>query len=148
MINTTTFFAVLGILTAIAATVLSFIFILPENKRAKLPKVLKIVSDILNMKQLFLELFFRALYIFSTFACIFVGIFMLFGIVGYDYGYGGRHIEWMGGWGILIAIVGPIVVRIVYEGFMMFVLLVKNTMEINRKMKSQTGDIEEPKIGE
>ena len=44
--NTVTFFVVLGIITAVAATVLAFIFILPEKKRAKLPKILRIVSDI------------------------------------------------------------------------------------------------------
>ncbi len=140
--NTAPFFAVLGILTAIAATVLAFIFILPEEKRAKLPKVLKIVSDILNMKQLFLEIFFRALYIFSTFACVFVGVFMIFGFETY-----GRYSQWYGGYGLLIAILGPIVIRIVFEGFMMFVLLVKNTIEINKKLKNQN-DVVEHKIGE
>jgi hypothetical protein len=146
-INTTGFFAILGIVTALAATVLAFIFILPEKKRAKLPKILKIVSDILNMKQLFLETIFRALYIFSTLVCIFVGVFMIFGFEVYS-GYGYSHSQWYGGWGLLIAIVGPIVVRIVYEGIMMGILLVKNTIEINKRLKSQNGDIEDAKIGE
>ena len=141
--NTLPFFIVLGILTAIAATVLAFIFILPEKKRAKLPKILKIISDILNMKQLFLEIFFRALYIFSTFACIFVGVFMIFGFESY-----GRYTHWYGGVGLLIAILGPIAVRVVYEGFMMFVLLVKNSIEINKKLKNQNNEEIETRIGE
>lgn len=137
--STVTFFTVLGIITAVAATVLSFIFILPEKKREKLPKIFKIVSDILNMKQLFLETFFRALYILSTFACIFVGIFMIFGFESYS-GYYGSHTQWFGGYGILIAVLGPVAVRVVYEGIMMFILLVKNTIEINKKLKNQNAD--------
>lgn len=145
--NTVTFFVVLGIITAVAATVLAFIFILPEKKRAKLPKILRIVSDILNMKQLFIETFFRALYIFSSFACVFVGVFMLFGFDVYSGRYY-NHTAWYGGWGLLIAILGPIVVRVVYEGIMMGILLVKNTIEINKKLKNQNEDYVEPKIGE
>ncbi len=141
--STVTFFTVLGIITAVAVTVLAFIFILPENKRAKLPKFLKIVSDILNMKQLFIETFFRAVYILSTFACIFVGVFMIFGFESY-----GRYTHWYGGYGLLIAILGPIVVRIMFEGIMMFILLVKNTIEINKKLKNQNNDVIEEKIGE
>ena len=140
---------IFGILTAIAATVLAFIFILPEKKREKLPKFLKVVSDILNMKQLFLETIFRALYIFSTFTCVSVGFYMLFGFERhYSWLNGGYGVRWMGGYGLLIAILGPIVVRIVYEGIMMGILLVKNTIEINKKLKSQNGDIEDVKIGE
>ena len=37
--------------------------------------------------------------------------------------------------GIAVAIVGPIVLRLAYEGIMMFILLVKNVIEINNKMK-------------
>ena len=33
---------------------------------------------------------------------------------------------------------GPIVIRIAYEILMMFILLVKNTMEINKKMPAAT----------
>ncbi len=145
--STVTFFVVLGLITAVAATVLAFIFILPEKKRAKLPKILKIVSDILNMKQLFIETFFRALYILSSFACVFVGVFMLFGFDVYSGRYY-NHTSWYGGWGLLIAILGPVVVRIVFEGIMMFILLVKNTIEINKKLKNQNEDYVEPKIGE
>ena len=38
--------------------------------------------------------------------------------------------------GIGIIIVGPIAVRLAYEGVMMFILLVKNVIEINNKMKN------------
>ena len=37
--------------------------------------------------------------------------------------------------GIGIAVLGPVVLRLVYEGFMMFIILVKNVVEINNKTK-------------
>ena len=140
MFSTVRFFTVLGVLTAIAATVLAFIFILPEKKREKLPKFLKMVHDVLNMKQLFIETVLRAVYVFATFACILVGVFMIFGFTHYE-GYYGSHTEWYGGYGILLALLGPIVLRLAFEGTMMFIMLVKNTIEINKKLKNQNEDV-------
>ena len=37
--------------------------------------------------------------------------------------------------GIAIAVLGPIALRLVYEGIIMFILLVKNVIDINNKMK-------------
>lgn len=139
MINTVTFFAVLGVITALAATVLAFIFILPDNKREKLPKFLKIIHDVLNMKQLFIETVLRAVYVFATLACIIVGVLMIFGFVHYD-SYYYEYTKWYGGYGLLLAIVGPIVIRLAFEGAMMFILLVKNTIGINKKLKNQNAD--------
>lgn len=140
-INTTTFFTVMGILIGIAATVLLYIFVLPENKREKLPKILKVLHDIFNMKQLWLETFLRGLYVLSSTLCITVGACMLFSFSIYDSGrYSYSH--WYGGYGILLAILGPVVLRIVFEGLMMFILLVKNTIQINNKLKA---DADQPK---
>lgn len=125
----------LGIFTALAATVLAFIFILPENKREKLPKIGKIVHDILNMKELYLEKVIRAVYVFLTLCCIIVGVLMMFGFREF---YG--EIEWYGGYGLLLAILGPVVLRLFFEATMMFILLVKNTISINNKLKNQNKD--------
>ena len=48
-----------------------------------------------------------------------------------DYGYQG----WVG---LLVMILGPIVERLMFEACMMFVLLVKNTMEIKKKLYNET----------
>lgn len=124
---------IFGLILALAATVLLFIFILPDKKRAKLPGILKVVHDIFNFKTLFLEKVLQALYIFTTLACISIGFLMLFGFES-SY-YGGTH--WYGGQGLLLMLLGPIVVRISYEIFMLFVLLVKNVIQINNKLKNQ-----------
>lgn len=133
-INTIPFFSVLALLTAIAATVLLFIFVLPSKKREGLPKLLKVIHDIFNMKDLLLESILKVLYVFSSVACVLWGVFMIFGFQIYDSGRY-SYTNWMGGYGILVAILGPIVLRIVFEAMMMFILLVKNTIEINKKLK-------------
>ena len=43
---------------------------------------------------------------------------------------------WYGPYGILLAVLGPIVLRLTYEISMLGIILVKNVMEINKKIKS------------
>lgn len=144
MFSTTSFMVGLGIFTAIAATVVLFIFVLPDKKRENLPKFLKTAHDLFTFKSLLIEKMLQALYVFSTAACIFVGFFLLFGFNVYN-GYYYNNTTWFGGYGILIMLIGPIVVRLVFEVMMLFVLLVKNTIQINNKLKSQ---VEEPEKAE
>lgn len=137
-IDTTGFMTVVGILAAIAVTVLAYIFIIPEKKRESLPKIFKIVHDLLNFKELFLEKILKALYVLSTAACVTIGLFWQFGFTVWESWYDDElNVEWAGGYGLLLILFGPIIVRIVYEALMMFVLLVKNTIQINNKLKSQ-----------
>lgn len=130
-----TVFAVIAAILAIGATVVAFILLLPEKKRPKLNKFLGTVADILNFKHLFVEKILKAIYVFATAFAIIFGFLMLFSFVRYDYwGYSGVH--WYGYQGLIIMIGGPIVIRIVYEILMMFILLVKNTIEINKKLSA------------
>ncbi len=123
---------VLGILSALAATVLTFIFFLPDDKKANLPNSLKKIVDILDFRTLFLEKFVKAVYLFATFSCICVGLFMLISV---NYGYYSDY--WMGGRGFLLIALGPIAVRIVFEITMLFILLVQNVIEINQKLSNK-----------
>ena len=124
---------VLAGLSAVAATVLAFIFLLPEKKRASLNGFFKVVHDILNFKSLLLELILKASYIFATAFTVFAGFFTIFGKT-YNYGYYGRSFGDNFVEGILIMILGPIAIRLTYELLMMFVILVKNVTDINKKM--------------
>lgn len=126
---------VMAAMAAIAATVLFCIFLMPENKAAKLPKFLRIIRDILNMKELYLEKVLRVLYVCLTLFCIIAGALMFFFGFGRDYWSGG--VQWYGHYGLLIMIGGPIALRLVFEGLMMFILLVKNTMQINNTLKEK-----------
>ncbi len=135
--STVSFMTGLGVVCAIAATVLAFIFVLPEDKCKKMPKIFMILHNILNFKSLMIETIMKALYIFATAACVLVGFFMLFGFEVYN-GYYSSHTTWYGGYGLLLMLLGPIVVRLVFESIMMFILLVKNTIQINNKLGSKS----------
>ena len=124
-------FTVSAILFAIAATVLAFIFIVPEKRREKLNAFGKFLHDTCNFKYLVVEKLLQALYIFATSLVILNGFFMLFQA---PYGH------WLGGYGLIVMIIGPIALRLVYELLMMVVLLVKNVIMINKKLKDQTGN--------
>lgn len=132
--NTVPVMVVLGGLAALALTVLVHIFVLPEKKAANFTGLMKRIHSIFTFKELFLEKIFRAIYILATIACITVGAFLLFGFEVYSGYY--SYSTWYGGYGLLLMIFGPIALRIAFEGTMMFILLVKNTMEINNKLKA------------
>ncbi len=112
-----------AVILAIAATVLAFIFIVPEKRRAKLNAFGKFLHDTCNFKYLLVEKILQALYIFATAFTILFGFFSLF------------RAEFAAGLGMMI--LGPIVLRLIYELFMMAVLLLKNVITINKKLKNQ-----------
>ena len=127
-------FLIVAVVLAIAATVLAFIFIVPEKRREKLNAFGKFLHDLCSFKFLVVEKILQALYIFSTAFIVLYGVLQLFNVQR-DYWTGASR--WMGGTGLLCIIVGPIAVRLSYELMMMAILLVKNVISINRKLKNQ-----------
>lgn len=123
---------VFAVLAAIAATVLAFIFLVPEKRRAKLNGFGKFVHDTLNFKYLIISKVLQALYIFNTAFVILAGFFMLFQTDIFD--------RWMGGYGLLVMLLGPIIIRVVYELLMLSLLLVQNVISINRKLRNQNDE--------
>jgi len=125
-------FGIIATILAIIATVVAFVMIVPESKREKLGRFGKFLHDAVNFKFLIVEKILQALYIFVTAYVILCGFFMLFMA---PETWTGRH--WLGGYGILLMVLGPIAVRLCYELLMMAVLLLKNVISINRKLKNQ-----------
>ena len=105
---------VFAVLAAIAAMVLAFIFLVPEKRRAKLNGFGKFIHDTLNFKYLIISKVLQAFYIFSTAFVIIGGFFMLF-----QTDFLGR---WMGGYGLLVMLLGPIIIRVAYELLMLSLL--------------------------
>lgn len=141
-------FAILAILLGVACTVLTFIFIVPEKRLNGMNSFLRALHDLVNFKYLIIEKILQALYIFVTCTVVFCGFFLLFVTVETWY-----DTKWMGGYGLLLMIVGPIAVRLSYELMMMLVLLVKNVISINAKLSGKDGDGSEtvsfePKVDE
>ena len=142
-INTVGFMSFVAFVATIVLTVLAYKYIIPEEKRAGLNKLGQFLSDVFNFKFLIIEKILQALYVFCTIACVCFGISMIFGIsVRYSSYFNKTYSDWYGLYGILIAVVGPFIVRLVYEGLMMGLLLVKNVIQINKKLKSQTDEDE------
>ncbi len=140
-----TLLIVLSVILAIAGTVALYIFVLPKNKREKLPKFLQGVHDLLNFKELLLEKLLKLLYVFTTAYVLFLGFFMLFGIQ-VDSFYGGAHYVPTFGQGLLIMILGPIITRLIYETVMIAILLLKNVIEINHKLKGDATPVAEANV--
>lgn len=127
---------IIAVVLAIISTILLFIFIVPEKKKNRLNGFGKFLHNTFNFKYLIVEKILQALYIFSTCFIILLGFVMLFCVVPDYFGDG----EWLGGKGILIMILGPIAVRLVYEFLMMAILLIKNVIQINNKLKAASNN--------
>ena len=125
---------ILGVVAAIAGTVVAFVMIVPEKKRDgfKNNKYLLWLHDFLNFKTLWIEKILKFLYVFNTLAYVGIGFFMLFSA---SFG------QYMGGYGLLIIIFGPIITRIVYEFCMLSILAVRNLVDINNKLVPQKGSV-------
>ena len=137
-------FMIISFLLAIVATVLAFVFIVPEKRRETLNAFGRFLHDTFNFKYLIVEKILQALYIFATAYTILGGFFMLFQTTpAYSDFYGTSYgSSWLGGYGILVMIVGPIIIRLVYELLMLIIILVKNVISINSKLKNQNGTMQ------
>ncbi|MBQ9428712.1 MAG: hypothetical protein IJU41_04110, partial [Clostridia bacterium] len=128
---------------ALAATVLAFIFVVPESKAVKKNAFLKVLHDILNFRYLIVEKILQALYILATAFTVLYGFFQLFSVTKeYNYWTGSDTYRWNGLQGLIMMILAPILIRVSYELLMMLVLLVKNVIGINNKLKNQNGDVQ------
>lgn len=107
---------------AVVLTVLAFIFIVPEKRRAKLNAFGKFLHDTCNFNYLLIEKLLQALYIFLTVFSILTGVYMLFQSFGM---------------GLLLMIGLPLLIRLIYEFLMMTVLLLKHVIMIDNKLKNQ-----------
>ena len=119
----------LGSVIAIAETLVIYLMIMPASKRETLSPFLKWLHDFFNFKTLWLEKILKAIYVLATMFIVCTGVMFLFTV---EKTWGETH--WMGGYGFLMIILGPIALRILYEAIMLFIILVRNSGEINNKL--------------
>ena len=122
---------ILGIIIAIVGTVVSFILIVPDKRRNSLPGFLKFLHDLFNFKFLTIEKIMQAFYIFSTIYVVIYGFLSLFTFTKNAWT---GETTWVGWIGFLMMILGPVFIRLAYELLMMFIIVVKNTNQINNKL--------------
>ena len=119
-----------AVIISIILTILLVVLVVPAKRREGLPKFFQVVHDICNFKGLLLDKGLKVLYIFSTINVMLTGIFTWFS-GGYNFGLTFLT-------GLLILVLGPILVRLAYEFMMLFVLLVKNVIQINNKLNGRS----------
>ena len=156
-----TFAIVIGIIASVVLTVMLCLKVLPEKFDGTFEKKpLQFVHDYFNFKKLYLESVLKILFALASVLCIVCGLLMatvgnIFEVIDYigtSIRYEYFSIEGLfrtlalnlfGGLGI--AVLAPIALRLVYEGILMFILLVKNVIDINGKLdkKSDIPEIKE-----
>lgn len=115
---------------AIAAIACVYVLVLPERKYAKLPRFFKWLADFFNGKKLWLESALKLIYIAITIFYIvyasFSAIYLLFS--GYPSGFFSM---------IITGVVSVVIVRLFYEGISLGILLVKNVIQINNRLRDK-----------
>lgn len=136
----------LSVIVTLILTIILAVAVVPDKKRDKLKGFAVTLNDIFNFRGLLIESIIRFLYLLSTVACVVTGFFALFLVVrqsaGLDYYGGSEYVtRWYGWIGIIIMVLGPIIIRLAFEGMMLFILLVKNTIQINNKLKGSDNEV-------
>jgi len=131
----------IAILLAFVTTILTFIFFVPEKRRPRLNKFGKFIHDTVNFKYLIVEKILQFIYILANSLVIFFGIVSLFYVKELRYYFG--YMSWL--YSVALIILGPIALRLAYEFIMMFILLIKNVIQINNKL-SYPEDYNEKKL--
>lgn len=143
----------LTIILSIIVAVVGIVFFLPPKNREKFGKGFKRIFDFVNFKTFIVDYVLKGLYILSTAMCVIGGFLTIFTVrTTYQNVYNSNSVFSQTkattslsvdniGTGLLIMVLGPIIVRIVYELIMLTIVAVRNIMEINKKMP---GNPEEP----
>ena len=151
------FFTLLLVVGVIAAMVLLYLKVLPQKLDGTFGnKLLQFLHDYFNFKKLYVEFVLKFIFMLLTVFCIVGGVV---GLIASVFGFFGGMVEAIeyGSWyfeyviraffigslsSLGVLVLGPVVVRLAYEFTMMFVLLVKNVMEINNKTKGEPPEAE------
>ena len=123
------------LILALGAAIAAFILVVPESKRRQFTGFMRVLHDILNFKQLLIEKILKFCYIFLTVYAVLSGFFGSF-----------QYMEWDAGYGLLMMLASltliPLLIRIIFEFSMMVILLVKNVIDINKKLPGGTKEPE------
>lgn len=140
----------LGVAAVIAVMVLLCKNVLPASKDGTFTnKHLQAIHDYFNFKKLYIESVLKFVFTLATVICVVAGVvgllmavFNLLGGFVHLFDYGSGYFSYLMGSFVVsvlgsaaVAVLGPVVLRLAYEGTMMLILLVKNVIEINNKLK-------------
>lgn len=124
------------VIVALILTVAIFFFLLPKWRDGTFGnKFLQFLHDYFNFKQVYIEYILKFLFVFLTFMVIFGGIYIIFAPVFDDYEWTSIEDSFLPG--LAIMILGPIIVRLIYEASMVAITTMKNVVELNNKTKNE-----------
>ena len=128
----------LGSIAGVVLTILLYIKVLPRKNDGTFDKpIVQFLHDFFHFKKLYLEEVLKFVYVLATVATVCVGAFLLLGYQESWSYYGGSSKESTFLYGLAMIVGGPISLRLGYEVVMMFILLVKNTIDINTKLPAK-----------
>ena len=129
---------IIGGVLAVAAVIAAEILLLPKKRVAGLNRFLRGLRDFLMFKKLYLESIIRFLYILMTAVAFFCGFFLLFSVAGY-----GRYTRSMAPFGLMLMVLGPVLIRVLYEAVLLRIMIWRNTADINAKLSGDAPQEEE-----
>lgn len=136
----------LGAIASLIVTIVLCLTVVPDKKRDSLKGFGRFLNDLFNFRGLLIEAIIKVLYVLITVTFVVGGFFMLFIVNTQENFFTGETSSvWYGWVGLIAMILGPIATRLLFEGMMLFILLVKNTIQINNKLKDQYSVEECPK---
>ena len=116
----TAVWTVIAFIIAIAAGIMIYFMFVKDNKPVN--EKLQKLKDLLDFKTMLIEPILKIVYIIAT---VFVILFS-FGLISLNF------VSFL-----MVLILGPIIVRIVYELMMINIMIWKNTKEINDNIKAK-----------
>ena len=122
--------ATIGMIATVAAIVLLYVKVLPKKYDGKLDnKYLQWLHNYFNFKRLYIEDILKFLFVVGTVMCVCFGFFMMFSVTETYFGDQSNFTT-----GLVLLIVGL---------QMMGVMLVRNVMDINKKMNKSLSENED-----
>ena len=127
----------MGVVIALILAIVICAVLLPKAKEGQFVGFAKFIRDYFLLRYLMVEAILRFFFVVNTCASITVGFFLLFSKV--EIGWG--ESQSLAPVGLLVMILGPITFRITYELTMIAIMQLKNTMEINAKIKGDPSGV-------
>ena len=110
----------IGVIAGLVIGILVCVLVLPVKRRGELNPFFRKIHDFVQFKYLWIESIIKVLYIITTCVVTLVGVLLLFGPTFF--------------YGLLLILLGVVGNRLLYEGVLIIVLILRNTQQINDKM--------------
>ena len=129
---------IIGSILGLVATIVLYIKVLPRKLDGTFNnRFLQFLHNYFHFKKLYIEEILKFIFTLASVSCVLNGVMLMFSVSRSYNWYTGRYTTQSNFLaGLLLLVLGPVALRLTYEGLMMAILLVKNVMDINNKLKA------------